>query len=355
MRYVIIGAGAIGGAIGGRLHLAGHDVVLVARGAHYAALRDKGLRLTTRDGVHELTIPVVDGPESIELTHDDVLILAVKTQAATAALDAWAARPVSKAEPRRAVGAGPHPASGAGPRRAVGGGATAAEVLPLICAQNGVESERIALRRFRRVYGMCVWLPATFLVPGEITTHSAPYTGALSVGRYPSGADETVERIAADLASANFLAPVRTDVMRWKYAKLVSNLANAVEAICGSGAGVEEQTLIARARAEAVAVLDKAGIERVPADEEQALRKGRVSFGPNDGSRGGGSSWQDLRRGNGSIEVDYLTGEIVLLGRLHDVPTPVNETLQRVANEFARERRAPGSMTGAELTTLIDG
>lgn len=330
MRYVIIGAGAIGGSIGGRLHLAGHDVVLVARGAHHAALRDKGLRLITHDGVHELVIPVVDGPESIELTRDDVLILAVKTQAATAALDAWAASPVAES-------------------------GTAAELLPLVCAQNGVESERIALRRFRRVYGMCVWLPATFLEPGEITAHSSPYTGALTVGRYPGGTDETVERIAADLASANFLSPVREDVMRWKYAKLVSNLANAVEAICGSATGEAEQAIVRRARAEAAAVLDKAGIERVPADEEQALRKGRVSFGPDDGSRGGGSSWQDLQRGNGSIEVDYLTGEIVLLGRLHDVPTPVNETLQRVANAFARERRAPGSMTGAQVTALIDG
>jgi len=345
MRYVIIGAGAVGGSIGGRLHLAGHDVVLVARGAHYAALRDKGLRLTTQDGVHELTIPVVDGPESIELTRDDVLVLAVKTQAATAALGAWAARPVN--------GGGAADGTGGGTAGGSGGG-TAAESLPLVCAQNGVESERIALRCFRRVYGMCVWLPATFLEPGEITAHSAPYTGALTLGRYPGGTDETVERIAADLASANFLAPVRTDVMRWKYAKLVSNLANAVEAICGTVSGEAEQAIVRRARAEATAVLGEAGIERVPADEEQALRKGRVSFGPDDGSRGGGSSWQDLRRGNGSIEVDYLAGEIVLLGRLHDVPTPVNETLQRVANAFARERRAPGDMTGAQLTALID-
>ncbi|MGY4914778.1 ketopantoate reductase C-terminal domain-containing protein, partial [Streptomyces sp. 900116325] len=54
------------------------------------------------------------------------------------------------------------------------------------------------------------------------------------------------------------------------------------------------------------------------------------------------------------IEADYLNGEIVLLGREHGVPTPVNDVLQRTANAFARERREPGSMSVAELTALID-
>ena len=45
MRYVILGAGAIGCAIGGRLFEHGHDVVLVARGAHQAALAGEGLEL----------------------------------------------------------------------------------------------------------------------------------------------------------------------------------------------------------------------------------------------------------------------------------------------------------------------
>ena len=59
-------------------------------------------------------------------------------------------------------------------------------------------------------------------------------------------------------------------------------------------------------------------------------------------------------RGTGTVEADYLNGEIVLLGREHGVPTPVNDVLQRTANAFARERREPGSMSVAELTALID-
>jgi 2-dehydropantoate 2-reductase len=60
--------------------------------------------------------------------------------------------------------------------------------------------------------------------------------------------------------------------------------------------------------------------------------------------RGGGSTWQSLARGLGSTEADFLNGEIVLLGRLHDVPTPVNEALQALARELAASRAAPDSV-----------
>ncbi len=65
--------------------------------------------------------------------------------------------------------------------------------------------------------------------------------------------------------------------------------------------------------------------------------------------RGGGSSWQSLARGTRRIEADYLNGEVVLLGRLHGVDTPVNEVLQRVANCLARQERPPASMSLEEL------
>jgi Ketopantoate reductase PanE/ApbA C terminal len=63
---------------------------------------------------------------------------------------------------------------------------------------------------------------------------------------------------------------------------------------------------------------------------------------------------QSLARGTGTIEADHLNGEIVLLGRPHGVPTPMNELLQRLANRFARERRAAGSMPVADLARLAD-
>ncbi|MGC0337007.1 ketopantoate reductase family protein [Streptomyces sp. SLBN-8D4] len=330
MRYVIIGAGAVGGAVGGRLAGAGHEVVLVARGAHHAALRDGGLRLRVPDGEFTYRLPVVDGPAGLgALRADDVLVLAVKTQDTEGALSVWGPAPVE-------------------------GGGTAAERLPLLCAQNGVEGQRVALRRFRHVYGVCVWLPATFVEPGTVSAAGSPLTGILHLGVYPHGTDETARRIAADLEKARFEAPVVPDLARWQYAKLLSNLANAVEAVSGSVESEEALALVDRVRAEGMAVLDAAGIAYASVGEQRALRGDKVTLLPLGDAPRGGSSWQSLTRGTGTIEADHLNGEIALLGRLHGVPTPLNELLQRLANTFARERREAGSMPLAELLRRAD-
>ena len=57
--------------------------------------------------------------------------------------------------------------------------------------------------------------------------------------------------------------------------------------------------------------------------------------------------------GPGRIEADALNGEVVLLGRLHGVPTPVNELLQRTANHLARVGAPPASMTPEELAAQL--
>jgi 2-dehydropantoate 2-reductase len=113
--------------------------------------------------------------------------------------------------------------------------------------------------------------------------------------------------------------------------------------------------VIERARAEAIAVLDRAGIAYSTNEEELKVRGHQVDVRPIEGvRRGGGSSWQSLARSSGSIEADYLNGEIVLLGRLHGVPTPVNEVLRREANRFAREKLPPHSMPLETMLALID-
>ncbi|WP_411107136.1 ketopantoate reductase family protein [Streptomyces sp. cmx-4-9] len=327
MRYIIIGAGAVGATIGGRLAEAGGEVVLVARGDHAEALRADGLRLTTAAGTRVHRLPVVGGPAELgELRSADVLLLAVKTQDAVAALDAWGAAEVA-------------------------GGGTAAQRLPLLCAQNGVESERLALRRFDRVYGVCVWLPATFLEPGVVSALCSPLTGILHLGRAAGGADERARRIAADLEKAGFEAPVVEDVMRWKYAKLLGNLGNAVQATTGPEPDPAKTALLLRAVREAKAAFAAAGIAYASEAEQAAARDGKVEQPP--GIRGG-SSWQSLARGTGSVEADYLNGEISLLGRLHGVPTPVNDVLRHAANIFAREGLPPGAMSAEDLTAPAD-
>lgn len=159
------------------------------------------------------------------------------------------------------------------------GGGSAALDLPVICAQNGVANERFALRRFRRVYGMCVWLPAAHVAPGEVAAHGQPLAGMLWVSRYPAGTDATIERVANDLAGSRFLAPLSPEVMRWKYRQLLGNLGNAIEALCvppgrelDSAAEAAVRELSARVTAEGVAVLDAAGIGYASAAEVRAAR-----------------------------------------------------------------------------------
>src|ERR1700753_574936 len=95
VRYIIIGAGAVGGTIGGRPALAGHDLALVARGAHLAALQEGGLRLSTPLGTDTVKALAVGGPDEIELRPDDVLVVATKSQDSVAVLSPWAGRPVA--------------------------------------------------------------------------------------------------------------------------------------------------------------------------------------------------------------------------------------------------------------------
>jgi 2-dehydropantoate 2-reductase len=334
VRYIIIGAGAVGGTIGGRLAQSGNDVVLVARGAHLAALQRDGLRLITVSGAATQAIPAVDGPAAVgELEPDDVLVLAVKSQDTAGAVRQWAAAPVA-------------------------GGGVAGDRLPIVCAQNGVDNERTAQRLFRTVYGLCVWLPATHLEPGVVISHAAPLSGILIAGRYPHGIDPVVQRIGVDLSRSVFDAPVLDDVMRWKYGKLLKNLGNALEALLGDEAAKSPEVtaeLGLACQAEGEAALAAAGIAYNTEDERRALQGDRMKIQDIGGApRAGGSTWQSLARGTGSVEADYLNGEIALLGRLYGVPTPVNELLQRLIAEYAREHRGPGGIVPDRLYALLD-
>jgi 2-dehydropantoate 2-reductase len=194
-------------------------------------------------------------------------------------------------------------------------------------------------------------LPAAHLEPGLVQASSAPITGLLDIGRYPAGTDELAHELSAAFNASTFDSRALADVMRWKYRKLIMNLGNAVEALIAAGA--EQDELARRAEEEGEACLRAAGIEFASRDEDRERRRDLLRLGPIGGrERGGGSSWQSLARGSGTIEADYLNGEIVLLGRLHGFPTPVNELLQRLANRWAAERRPPGGLTIKEFEEL---
>ncbi len=320
MRLVVVGAGAIGGVVGGRLAQSGHDVALIARGLHGASIRADGLHL------HDPTETVVVRPsvyETIEeaaIRADDVILIAVKSQHTVDVLD----RLVACGEPD----------------------------VPVVCLQNGVHNEREALRRFANVYGAVVMCPTVYLEPGHVRAHSGPTTGIIDIGRFPRGIDTVVEDLVAALASSTFSSIGQIDVERWKWAKLATNLGNAIEAVCGPPA--RQGPLGSVVLAEAHAVLDAAGIDYATADEDNERRGRHLDLQRVDGERRpGGSSWQSLARRDTSIETDYLNGEIVMLGRLHGVATPANELLQRLARRLALAGRGPGGYDDGELLAMI--
>src|SRR4029077_5266529 len=125
-------------------------------------------------------------------------------------------------------------------------------------------------RLFPRVYGVCVMCPTGHLQPGGVRAYSSPVTGMLDVGRYPSGVDDLAVELASTFASSTFDSVPRGDVMRWKYRKLLTNLGNAVEAVCGPSA--RRGPVVELARREGVACLEAAGID-VATELEDADRR----------------------------------------------------------------------------------
>ncbi|HEU0031929.1 MAG TPA: 2-dehydropantoate 2-reductase [Kofleriaceae bacterium] len=323
MRFVIYGAGAVGGTIAGRLAQRGHELAVIARGAHGAAIRDRGLTVRGPDDEITVRVPVVEHPRELVFDGDELVILAMKSQDTVPALDALAA--------------------------------VAPSTITVACAQNGVANEREALRRFAHVIAAYVWMPALHVEPGCVEIACAPRSGYVDVGRFPTGTDDTTRALAAALDDAGFESVARDDIMQWKYKKLLTNLGNAIEAACGSKRDdPAARELDERARNEGARVLAAAGIAWIDDVTEAARRDDRVTIRPVRGrARPGGSSWQSLARGTGSIEADHLNGEIVLLGRLHGTPAPVNTLLQQVANQLARDRKPPGSVAARDLLARL--
>ena len=238
MRYVVYGAGAVGGVIGGHLSLAGRQVTLVARGAHLAAIREGGLRLDTGAGMRVIVAPATDSAAEIDWSPDTVVVLAVKShQAAEALSDLRAHAPAQT---------------------------------PIICATNGIATEVAALRDFDRVYAVCVMLPATHLEPGVVVAKCSPTPGILDVGRIPDGTDDLTAEVAGDLRAAGFESEQRADILSWKRRKLLLNIGNGVDASFEPGADADE--LAARALAEGERVLGLSGVSLVSAADDRDRR-----------------------------------------------------------------------------------
>ncbi len=325
MRYIIYGAGGIGGGIGALLQEAGCNVVLIARGEHLDAMRANGLLVRRPSSETRVAVDTVSHPSELTFGEGDVVILTMKGQDTSGALD----------DLERV----------AGPE------------VPIVCGQNGVGNERAAARRFVNVYGMLVVMPATFLVSGEVALFGEPKPGLLDSGRFPHGVDDTVTQLCADLTAAGFNAQPDPAVMRLKYGKLLDNLGNAVGALCGENAlrnaEGDVRDFIRRMRDEATACYAAAGIDYATRREIGARRAETFTAADIPGvERGGSSTWQSFRRGRPAIETDWLNGEIALIGLEIGVPTPANRALQLMAKRALRAGLGDGQVPIDEILTL---
>lgn len=75
--------------------------------------------------------------------------------------------------------------------------------------------------------------PARFTQTGAVAAAGNPQVGVVTIGRFPAGSDETAKEIAADLTRANYLAETSSDIRRWKSAKLLHNVRNALDLFDG--------------------------------------------------------------------------------------------------------------------------
>lgn len=339
-RYVIIGAGAIGGGIGARLVQAGLETVLVARGEHLAALQTSGLRLRTPTEDVMLPVTAVAAVAEIALRSDDVLVVSTKIPQVLDVLPGLADLPVHDRE-GRPVG-------------------TAGDLLPVFLATNGVAAEDLAARYVRRVFGVCVWMPAVHLHPGEVIIRGVPMSGILHLGRVPGPAADLADHdllaeMASDWGRSGFAIALPEDVLAWKHRKLISNLANVVDALVDDPSAA--RPVVRRAEAEARAVLAGAAVPVTDDETEAAARAGGLTVEPVPGledARLGSSTWQSLSRGTGSIETDYLNGEIVRIAHRVGQTAPVNALLARLGRRAADHRQRPGWLRADDLLALAD-
>ncbi len=291
MRIAIMGSGGVGGYVGGRLAASGADVTFIARGRHLAALREGGLRIES--GLGDLALsPVAASDDPAGVGPVDLVLFAVKLYDTEAA--AAAARPL--------VGA----------RTGV------------VTLQNGVDSVDVLSRILGagHVIGGVAHIASTIAAPGVIR-----HTGTmarLQIGELDGGHSERVAALSAALERAAVDHEISADIARDIWAKMVclatfSGLTGLTRLPIGRvREDPETRALYAAALAEAQAV---ARAKSIALPEDFALRSlARTDQLP---AAMKSSLLQDLENGR-RLELPWLSGAIVRMGREQGVPTPTH-------------------------------
>ena len=285
LKVAVMGAGAVGCYYGGMLARAGHDVVLVARPQHVAAIERHGLRLQTLS--FDEPVPLQASVNASAVQGADVVLLSVKSSDTEAA--GRLMQPFLRADAL------------------------------VICLQNGVDNaERLrAVLPGQTVAAAVVYVATEMAGPGHVKHHGR---GDLVIE--PAGTAAVVQALIA----AGVPMEVSNNVRGALWAKLILNCAyNAVSAIAQlpygkTVAGVGITDVMGDVVAECLAVAQADGVQ-VAGDVQAAVAKLAGSM-PTQLS----STAQDLARGK-PTEIDHLNGLIVRRGQALGVVTPANRVL----------------------------
>jgi 2-dehydropantoate 2-reductase len=294
MKIAVVGAGGVGASFGAMLAEAGHDVALLARGAHLEAIRANGL--TVERAGAQATLKLAASDKAADLGIADVVLFAVKLWSTEEAGEA--ARPL------------------VGPDTMV------------VVLQNGVDGiARLSpILGPERVVGGVAQISAVIARPGHVV-HRSPFARVIA-GEPAGGISERV-RIFIEACSAAGLEARASDNIQvdlWTKFVFIVGLSGAT-AMLRSPIGPireDEETkgFLLRLFEETTAVGRAEGID-LPADQgERAL-----SFVADLPANMRASMLDDLERG-GRIEMPWLSGHVVALGERHDIDTPANRTVR---------------------------
>ena len=305
MRIAVMAAGGVGGYFGGRMAAAGHDVSFIARGAHLDALRRDGLRIESMLGdLHLKDIDVTDDPKQVGPV--DVVLFTVK---------AWDIE---------LAGEQARPLVGSNTR--------------VITFQNGVDSvERLApILGDEAVVGGSTYLVTTIARPGVIR-HTSP-RATVRCGRLDRRPDALLARYVEQMKNANIDITLLDDMFLeiWKKFVLLAGTssitAGARQRIDAIRNDEDLQALFKTLMHEAIAVGRATGVV-FPEDFAAELDRTVAAFPPTMKA----SMANDLDAGN-RLELDWLGGKVVALGRKYGVPTPANEAVYAILKPYRMGR-----------------
>jgi len=291
MRIAVMAAGAVGGYFGARLAAAGHEVSFIARGAHLAAIRAGGLRLESPLGnLHIRDAKATDDPREVGAV--DIVLFAVKlwdTEIAAAA-----ARPLVGADTR------------------------------VITLQNGVDSvERLQpILGSDHVVGGTTHMATVIAAPGVIS-HTSQFA-LMRCGHVDGRADRRLAAFVDCSRAAGIEASLADDVNldRWKKFTFLVGLSGATGMTrlpLGPILADGDTRAFFLALMQEVVEVGRAGAIALPADFAQE----RLAFADTTPPGFKASLLHDLERGN-RIELDWLAGKVVELGRARHLATPAN-------------------------------